>query len=196
MNQTTKLEAVNTMLSILGQTPIASLTGTLTPDAALAVQILNEVVRKVGAQQWMWNTFDDVELSPNGSDEIPVGADVARIDVTYENEPGKEIVLRNGKLYDKVAQSYTFTSPVKCQITYLFDFDDLPEAARQYCMIKAGRILQDRTQRSQEVNGFTQAEEFEALSTLKDAEGTDGDYTIFDGWAAGRVVARPYPRLY
>ena len=42
----------------------------------------------------------------------------------------------------------------------------------------------------QKFTNFQMQDEIMALAALRDQEATDSDYTIFDGWAAGRVVYR------
>ena len=54
--RTTQLEAINTMLSTIGEAPVNSLTGSLPVDASMAVNILNEVNREVQSAGWKFNT--------------------------------------------------------------------------------------------------------------------------------------------
>ena len=44
---TTKLEAVNTMLSVIGEAPVSSLDTNATGDVAIAKNILDEVLKEV-----------------------------------------------------------------------------------------------------------------------------------------------------
>ena len=53
---TTELEAVNTMLSMIGEAPVNSLTGTLPLDATIAKNTLTEISREVQAAGWHYNT--------------------------------------------------------------------------------------------------------------------------------------------
>ena len=62
--RTTQLEAVNTMLSTIGEAPVNSLTGSLPVDASMAVNILNEVNREVQSAGWKFNT--PVEFAGGG----------------------------------------------------------------------------------------------------------------------------------
>ena len=54
-SNTTELQAVNTMLSTIGEAPVDSLTGATSSDAALADQVLTEVVRETLVQGWYFN---------------------------------------------------------------------------------------------------------------------------------------------
>ncbi len=65
--RTTQLEAVNTMLSAIGETPTTAdiITANSSADVVMAVQILDEVTKEVESQGWNFNTEYDVELVPD-----------------------------------------------------------------------------------------------------------------------------------
>ena len=96
------------------------------------------------------------------------------------------------RLYNKAHGKNTFEFPMdlKCEIVYYQDFEKIPEAARRYIMIKAARVFQDRIAGAPNVHQFQMQDEMMALAALRDQEATDSDYTIFDGWASGRIVMR------
>ena len=56
--RTTQLEAVNTMLSVIGETPTTDsiISANSSADVVMAVQILDEVTKEVEAQGWHFNT--------------------------------------------------------------------------------------------------------------------------------------------
>ena len=54
--RTTELEAVNTILSTIGEAPINSLTGALPVDATVAKNVLSEIAREVQSAGWHFNT--------------------------------------------------------------------------------------------------------------------------------------------
>ena len=53
---TTELQAVNTMLSTIGEAPVNSITGTTTVDVSVAKNILDETSMSVQSQGWNFNT--------------------------------------------------------------------------------------------------------------------------------------------
>ena len=65
--KTTKLEAINTMLSNVGEAPVNSLTGSLTNDVQLAQNILDEISREVQSAGWHFNTDKEVPLAPDSN---------------------------------------------------------------------------------------------------------------------------------
>lgn len=192
-NKTTKLEAVNTILSVVGAAPRNSLTGSLTSEDRLAVQILDETIREVCSRGWHFNTEEDVPLVPDGSGEIAIPTNFARVDLKDEDSVGKDVIVKDDKLYDKKNLTYTWTSTVYVTVVYLQDFEELPEVARAYCMIRAARKFQDRAMGSEKHNVYSLRDEQQAWANLRHAEAQDSDRTIFDNWGVYRVINRGYP---
>ena len=56
LSATTKLEAINTMLSVIGEAPVSSFEANATGDVAIAKNILDEVLQEVQTRGWHWNT--------------------------------------------------------------------------------------------------------------------------------------------
>lgn len=193
---TTKLQAVNTMLAGIGEAPIVGPLPATRADGQMAEAVLDETTRDVLSQGWHFNT--EVKTLTRVANKIAVPTDYAKIDL-YDESLSRldyEIVVREDAgtmwLYNKAHGKHTFEFPIdlKCEIVYYQDFDKIPEAARRYIMIKAARVFQDRIAGATNVHQFQMQDEIMALAALRDQEATDSDYTIFDGWAAGRVVMR------
>lgn len=183
--KTTELEAVNTILSTIGEPPINSFTGAQGADATIARNVLTEVSREVQSQGWYFNTLNDQTLTPNASKEITLADEVLRVD----NDPlmknnttsdDREIIQRGDKLFDKTNNTYTFNADVKATMVLLYEFEEMPEPARRYVTIRAARVFQDRMLGSQKHHMYTMQDEMKCLSTLKEHEGDTADRTIFD----------------
>ena len=61
LSPTTKLEAVNTMLTSIGEQPVQTDDFAGLSDAAIAAQILDNVSRAVQSRGWIFNTDLDDE---------------------------------------------------------------------------------------------------------------------------------------
>lgn len=59
LNTTTELEAVNTMLQTIGESTVTTLGGTLPYEVSAAQTILNEVIREVCMDSYVFNTEED-----------------------------------------------------------------------------------------------------------------------------------------
>ena len=191
LGKTTELDAVNTMLSIIGEPPVNSISGTGRADALIATNILTEVSREVQGAGWHFNTNLDVEMVPDQYGKIYLADNIVRVDLDEPNQSTNiDIVVRGSYLYNRKELTDVFSSSIKATVIYLFDFGELPEAARRYIMIRAGRIFGDRMVGSEKHNRFTTVDEYKALADLKEYECDTGDYSIFDNYDIGVIVDR------
>jgi len=192
LTKTTKIEAINTMLSVLGEAPINTLSGEKTPDVSIAEQTLDEVSRDVQGRGWHFNTETNYTLTPNSlTGKISIPANALRIDVKPINSGyNVDIVQRGEFLYDKKAHSFVFGAAVLADIVFAFEWDEIPEDARRYIMIRAARIFQDRTLGSEKLSAFSAVDEQRALVDLQETEGDTSDRTIFDNPTIGNIVNR------
>jgi len=190
---TTKLEAVNTVLSTVGSSPVSTLTGAQSADVRMAISTLDEVSREIQSIGWHFNSEDEITLTPDATTlEIVLGENVVRCDLSEYNTGNMDIVQRGRRLYDKVAHTYQFTASLKADLIMLLDWDDLPEPARRYITIRASRIFTDRMVGSVEHHQFTAMDELQARAALVEFEGDTADYSIFDNWSVGRVLYRRF----
>lgn len=190
---TTKLEAVNSMLSTIGEAPVNSLTSGLV-DAETAETILNEVSRSVQAHGWNFNSEPDYIVAANISGEVRLPTEVLRADlaasITKFRSSVKEYVQRGNKMYDKVKHSYNIGEPLTLDVIILLDFELCPEVARRYIAVKAARIFQERIVGSDTLSAMNRNDEQEALFALREMEGDNGDYNIFDDHSTASVLNR------
>ena len=190
LTATTKLEAVNVMMTAIGETPVNSITSSTTTDVSIAIQILDNVNREVQSVGWSFNRDKDYVLTPNTSNEIALAANVLRID-TMGKSNNKDYVERARKLWDRVNHTYTITdAKVYVDIVWFLDFTEIPEAARRYITIRASRIFQDRMLASDTLHKFHQTDEIQALSVLKEMVGDTRDHSIFDNYDVYSAVDR------
>jgi hypothetical protein len=181
--RTTQLEAVNTMLSTIGESPVNSLTGSLPLDASIAVNILNEVNREVQSAGWKFNTSWKVSLPRDVNNKLVVGTDVLHIEFNHlrESKSSYDPVLRGNYLYNLAKESYTWDKDFEyVTVIYLLDFETIPEQARRYITIRASRIYHDRTLGSQAIHKYSLTDELGALALLKQTEADTADHNIFD----------------
>ena len=132
--KTTKLEAVNTMLTFIGESPVNSLSDSSgVGDLPIAEQILDEIDREVQTQGWHFNTTVDVVTSPDApSNEIVLSHNVVSADVKVGAYTDMDITLRNNKLFNRSKNTFEFTSDLKLTLVSLLPWEDLPEKARRY----------------------------------------------------------------
>lgn len=181
--RTTELEAVNVILSTIGEAPINSLVGSLPVDATVAKNILSEISREVQSQGWHFNTHYKETLSRDNTNKIPLASNILRIelDPNRYSKFSYDIVQRNNYLYNLATNSDTFdTNFENVQAVYLLDFANIPEQAKRYITVRSARVFHDRTLGANTLHKFTQEDEIKSLTVLKQAEASTGDYSIFD----------------
>jgi hypothetical protein len=175
---TTKLEAVNVMLSSIGEEPIEALGDNNPDDAISAQEILDESTREILSRGWHFNSDFNVQLVPDANGQITVPDDVSRIDVTGANSGGRDIVYRKGVLFDKEANSDEFTAPVLANVVRLFEFEEIPQSLRRWITIKASRLFVDRILGEDAVGRYTRQEEISAEQQARREEIVTGNFSI------------------
>lgn len=189
LTKTTKLQAVNTMLSAIGEPPINTLSSQRA-DSSIAEQILDEVSREVQSYGWHFNSERNVTMSPDKFGYIDVADNVARVDIDPYRYTQMDIVLRGSRLFNRTTNSSVFTESVIVDRIVMLEFEDLPEPARRYIMIRAARILGDRMIGSEKHHIFTGQDELVALAKMREYETDTGDYSIFDDISTLSIINR------
>jgi hypothetical protein len=177
---TTQLEAVNSMLGHIGESPVNSISDTAAVPVSVSVAIaaLNEVSKDVQSEGWHFNTETGVKYSPTGG-SITVPADIIQFDPI---DTSLDIVQRGATLFDRKNNTTTFTSDLTVNQMRLLDWDSLPEVARRYITLKASRVFQGRIIGSRELEALIARDEYVARANLLEADGSTSDRTIFDNY--------------
>ena len=181
----TKLDAVNLMLASIGQSPVNTLTGTLPKDVNKAVVALDSALREVLTQGWSFNSDYNYSMAVDGTGRIAVPAASLQIDPTS----GEDYVPRYDPsapagmfLYDRDNNAFDeFTQTVKVNIVWAFEFEQVPQHARQYIATKAARKFQQGILGSAVLHQFTRDDEGEAYSTFRRVEHRQKRYNLVGG---------------
>ncbi len=190
MTPTTKLEAVNTLLSAIGESPINTLNSGLV-EATLAEQIVDNISRSTQSRGWSFNTDLEFKLSPDLAGEVALPTNCLHVDMTsLRMSSTSDLVQRGNKLYDRVKNTFAIDDTIEVDIVVLLAFEDLPETARRFITVRAARVFQDRTLGSDTLHGFQQDDEITAWADLQQAEAEVQDYNIFDNYETYSVVDR------
>jgi len=188
MAQTTKLDAVNTMLSAIGEAPVNSLSSGLV-EAEIAETILNTVDREVQSMGWHFNTEYKKSFAQDTNGEVPPGADILRADAHLDAN-SKNLVQRGLRMYDRKNHTFAINSSVFLDVVVQLDFEDLPEVAKRYVTLKATRIFQDRVVGSNTLHDFQERDEMMALMELREFDQASDDNNIFDNYDVFKVIDR------
>ena len=197
-NKQQELPAVNQILQSCGQAPVTTLDQT-NPDVAIAYQTLLEVSREVQAEGWSFNKEYNVEETPDLNKNILIPNNVLQMDLS-DNAANmdKDVVRREGKLYDRANHTSEFTDKVEVDITLLLDWVDLPVPIQDFITARAAAIVSSRIVGDPNQYQILQQKEAFARATAMEYECNQGDYTFFghSGKTNRYTSYKPYNALY
>jgi Autographiviridae tail tubular protein Gp11 len=208
LTATTELEAVNAMLSSIGEAPIANVDTATQADVVMAVNILRNTTRQVQRVGWRFNTEFGYEVAPHDTYDwldsagvtTPLNiytppAGLARFEITKAVEqqgaryvdtavrPSKKWEAGTPVFYDREFNRDGFPQADRDYLyinpVWWMGFEDMPEIARFYVVAKASRDFTQHAVGSAELSGFTADNVRIAYRDLKREEGLIDDYNIF-----------------
>lgn len=168
----TELDAVNTMLASIGQSPINTLQDEGLIDASICHGILHKTNRAVQTIGWFFNREEGVKLTPDSNQRIAIPRNAMSINpsaryhnFTQRRDPDDKTLY----MYD--LDNHTFKMPnsgaIQFDLVYFFPFEDIPQAARSYIAVRAGRVFQQGFMGDELLFRFERQDEVQALYALK-----------------------------
>jgi hypothetical protein len=187
---TSKLDAINWMLSSIGEAPINQLGGATTVDADVAEQTLDEISRQVQSIGWHFNTENHYPVVRANDKRISITSDIVRIDVSSFDYLNIDVVQRGAYLYDKKNHTYEFDYDLLVDLIRLVDWEYLPQPFRTYITTKATRVFQTKVVGSESLANQLATDEASAFAALREYEADTGDYSVFDNYDVASVLDR------
>ena len=188
----TELDAVNQILSSVGQAPVTTL-DLQNPEVSIVLNTLREVNRQVQSEGWIFNTERHYELTPDSTtNQITYPSNMLQIDTNKPHHKGNyDVVRRNGKLYDRENHTYTFTDSIYADVVWFFDFTDVPPAFQVYITARAARMCAVKMIGDREVQALLQEQELMTRSAAIEYDCNQGDYSMF-GFSDGKDYYNSY----
>lgn len=163
----TELEALNIMLETIGSSLITNIDSPQNADAIAAKNTLRLALKEVQAEKWWFNTENNYPLIPDTvTKEITIPVNITHIDYTGRFGDYRDLVIRGSRLYDKDNHTYVFTETLYVNIRLSLEFEELPETAKIYTIMKASRKFQDQLQGDASAHQNTKEDEIIARSNL------------------------------
>lgn len=127
------LEVVNSMLGLLGELPVNSITDphTLIPAALAAITNQNALVQ---VDFWWFNVEYPTLIPQAGSGLILVPEDAASVDSLTQYP---RLAVRGNRLYNLDDITDVFTQPLRVRLHRVLPFSDAPAIARAHIAAKA-----------------------------------------------------------
>ena len=187
-NATKELPAVNQILASVGQAPVTTLDQT-NPDVAIAYDTLLEVSKEVQGEGWTFNQEFEYEITTDNNKQYEIPNNMLQIDFSESYKGDIDVVRRRDpqddkvKLYDRYNHKYELGTVAndtwEVDVTWFFDWIDLPQPIQNYITAKAATITAQRIVGDPALLQTLQQREALARANALEYECNQGDYTIF-----------------
>ena len=200
----TELDAVNSILMSVGESPVNTLT-VQSPEVAIAQKTLRQVCREIQAEGWSYNTENEYPIELDTNNQCIIPHNILQLDLNiFQHGKDYDVVRRsdNGvlKVYDKKGHTFTFENCSKLffDIIWMLDFEDLPQVFKDYITTRASRIASNRMVNSQPSARLLESDEAAARASAVEYENKQGDHNIFNDYQYqqdANTVYRPFKVL-
>ena len=184
----TELDAVNSILMSVGETPVNTLT-VQSPEVAIAQKTLRQVCREIQAEGWSYNTENEYPIDTDTNNQVIVPNNVLQMDLNiFQHGKDYDVVKRsdNGvmKVYDKKNHTFTFENCDKLyfDMIWMLDFEDLPQAFKDYVTVRASRIASNRMVNNPQSSKLIEQDEAGARALALEYETKQADHNIFNDY--------------
>ncbi len=170
--RTTLLEAVNTLLAVIGEQPVNTLETQQIVEASMAERTLLEFHKEGQVNGWSWNSEQAYEFTKDNNNEIVVPTNVVRWAADAYEWAGR-FQLRGQRVYDREKRTYSLGSDVtslKADVVFLLSWDESPEAFNRWVTIRSARVFSGRVLGDSSSFKYTAVDEQAALTALQAVE--------------------------
>lgn len=191
---TTELQAVNIMLTTIGEAPVNTITGTTSVDVSVAKNILDETSMSIQTQGWNFNTVYNKSLTKDADNKVPLPSNCVQADA-HDDFRYRNLIIRAGYLYDVDNDTDVFTGDLpNLNLVLVQQFEDLPEYARRYITMKSSRRFAARFIGEEALVTLTIQDENEAMLAFKLADSRSEDNNILTSDANTYSIINRVPR--
>ena len=189
MSRTTRIDAINEMLSLIGVNTIASLDDPLRQDAISAEQTLDEVLKHIAVQECFHNIYEKVTLTPDSEGFIYVTEDIYNVELV--DDPSTQVIIKGDRLYNLSDKTFVWNGAKEFEVQYYLEFTDLPEIIKRYAIMSGARRLYLKLfGPSQHLNALA-FEERLAYDMWQRWEFDQGDYNVLRQYDTYRTWKSP-----
>ena len=188
----TELDAVNQILSSVGQAPVTT-RDLQNPEVAIVLTTLREVNKQVQAEGWNYNVERGYEFTPDSTTKhIAYPTNVLQLDTSkFKHRDDFDPVRRDGKFYDRLKHTYEWDNAIEADVTWLFEFEDVPPAIQLYITARAARLAANKMVGDTTLFQLLQEQELQTRAAALEYDCNQADYSIF-GWRDGENYYNNY----
>ena len=182
----TELNAVNSVLQAIGQSPVTELDYE-NPETSFVYNLIQECSRDIQDEGWVFNREEMYPLGPDENGFITLPANVLRMDVSLNDVYRYTNVVKRtdpadgvSKLYDKYRHSYKFTGSLYMDIVWLLELTDLPSVFQRYITHTAAKRAAIQMVDNPQLAQMLQQQETQSRAACLEYESNQGDYNMLD----------------
>ena len=175
----TELSAVNSILGAIGQSPITTLNFE-NPEISLIYNLLKECNIDIQAEGWTFNKEEHVKYSPDSNKNVKLPSNVLQFSLHdgLDNK-SQRLIIRDGKVYDKVDHTDEFTADLSLDVLWLYKFEELPQVFRRYVIYCASSRAAAQLVNNSQLVEMLQNKEAYARATCLEYECNQTDPSFF-----------------
>ena len=153
------------------------------PEISFIYNLLTEVNKDVQSEGWIFNLERHKPFPPEtGTGYISIPSNVIRLDYhdNLDNKT-KDVVRRNGRLYDLVNHTDEFTvgTDVYLDVVYLWPYEELPLPFRRYITYRASVRAATQLVANPQLVQLLSTQEAYARAACMEYECQQGDHSFF-----------------
>lgn len=172
-----ELEAVNEILSSVGDSPINSLENMTDVDAINAYSILQRVNRRFQSRGWSFNSQDAYTLNADAnSHKILWNNNILFI----QGNNNEKLVKRGDYMFDMTSNTYVFSDSITADVILLVPFADMPQQARDYIVAESSTEFATRYLGDPTLLGILTKRESQAWAFFHEYEMDNNDYNMLN----------------
>lgn len=189
LSTSAELDAINDILSAIGEPPVSSLDAEANADVANARRILSGQNRKVQSKGWTFNIETDTTLTP---DVFSGMINYLPTFLKVTSTSGTTNYIKRGEfVYDTTNKTDIFSGPIQVNLIQLRDYDEMPWCFRELIVAQAARKFNMSFFGDDSVEAKLAQEESEARISCNEYELDFGNFNMLDGDAfTGGLLSR------
>ncbi len=183
----TELDAVNTILGAVGESPVNTIEDPTNVDVINAIRELSRTSREEQSKGYSFNIIPKFTINPDTvSNKIRWSSTFLRLTGT----DGTRYVKRGEYLFNFDKQTDVFTAPIEVECILLVPFDELPEPMRNYITAKAAYAFQSKFFNDEALSDKLAQAVAETRAALNEYELDTNKYNLLNNAEIRQIVQR------
>ena len=103
------------------------------PEVSLIYNLLKECNMDVQSEGWTFNKEDHVKYAPDSNKNVKLPKNILQLSLHDGlGDKSQRLIIRDGKVYDKVDHTDEFTEDLSLDVVWLQKFEDIPQVFKRY----------------------------------------------------------------